>query len=446
MSEPFDAAVIGAGFAGIACAAGLAARGRRVALIERRPALGGRVHSHRDTATGDVIDNGPHVMVGAYRRTRALLRLLGTESRVRFQPRLALTVRSGEGDHRFRRRLPRDLGLAAGLAGMRGISLREVWLTRGLLPSARNAGRSALDHQTCVEWFDALGIPGSVRRLFLDPICTAALNDTPARSSAALFAGVLRRAFEWGSEVPGPDGLGFILGPHTVLFEGAIERLVAQGRGEVISGRGAERVVFTGEQASGVALADGREVRAKQVVVAVSHRHVPDLFDAAQRASVDQALIDELGAAPIVSIHLWLDRPVMDGPLLGLVGCPTQFLYGVDAIWPQRSRHHRVVGIISGPTGDVAKSNDALAEQTLGDIRAMCPGAERVEAIHRVVVKEREATFLPKPGLLARRPGPATPWRNVWWAGDWTATGLPSTIEGACESGFAAARMILGGE
>ena len=111
MSDPrptrFDAAVIGGGFAGMAAAVALSQAGRRVILLEMRRELGGRVHSHRDPGTGDVIDNGPHLLMGCYHHTRRLLRAIGTESRLRFQPRLELLMRDERGEIALRRaRLP----------------------------------------------------------------------------------------------------------------------------------------------------------------------------------------------------------------------------------------------------------------------------------------------------------------------------------------------------
>lgn len=443
MSTPFDAVVVGGGFAGIACAVHLARGGRRVALVERRPTLGGRVHSHRDQRTGDMLDNGPHLMVGGYHSTKRLLDLLGTARHVLFQPRLELAMRDECGEILFRRRsLPGALGLAAGLVRMRGITARDVWRTRRLLPAARMADPAALDAITCDEWFDRLGVPTPVRRVFLDPICTAALNDRPARASAALFANVLRRTFSGH----GADGLGFVLGPHTLLFDGAVQPLVRAGGGEIITGRRAVQVLFDGETPVGVALADGREVRARHVVVAVPPRQVASLFAVSQRGSLDLGLLEALGAAPIINTHLWLDRPVVDRPLVGLLDCLTQFVYGVDLIWSERARHHRVVGIISGPLDAAAKSNQDLIDQTLEDLRARFPAARGAQLVHAVVVREREATFLPRPGLLSRRPGARSPWRTLWWAGDWTATGFPSTIEGAVQSGHRAAQAVLGAE
>ncbi len=447
MSDRFDVAVVGGGIAGMAAAVALAEAGKRVALIERRPTLGGRVHSHADAKSGDIIDNGPHLLIGAYHHTRRLLRVLGTEGRVRFQSRLELVMRDARGEIALRRApLPGDLALALGMARMRGVSWFDVWRTRRLLPAAREACAeprrlAPLDAMTCAQWFDELGIPASVRRLMLDPICLAALNDTPERCSAALMARVLGRVFSGRAR---DSGLGFITGPHTGLFADALGPFLEKHGGALRLGATANRIAVTEDAADGVELSDGSRVGADHLIVAVAHHQVAALFDETTRGA--QSVFDHLaalGAVPIVNVHLWLDRAVMDRPLVGLVDRPTQWVFALDHLWTEPRTPHRVVGVISGAHKAAAMDGDALAAQTLDDLRAVFPAAREAQVSRSVAIRERAATFSSAPGLLAKRPGAASPWRNVWWAGDWTATGLPSTLESAAQSGHAAAEAIL---
>lgn len=437
-----DVAVVGAGFAGMAAAVRLAEAGKRVALIEKRSTLGGRVHSHRDVKTGDVIDNGPHLFVGAYHHARRLLRALGTECEMMFQPRCDIRLRDEQGEIVFRHRaLPGDLGLAAGFGGMRGVSLSDVWKSRRLLPAARNANMHALDNVTCEDWFQSLGVPRSVRRLFLDPVTIACVNDHPGKSSAALMARVLAQAF---SGSPANGGLGFIRGPHSLLFEGVLERLLESKGGCILSGKRAEKVLFDQDRANGVELSDGSLISAADVIVAVPHRHVPSLLVESRAQHRVVTDIASLGAVPIVNIHLWLDRPVVHHPLVGLVEKKTQWVFALDHIWKEPGSPNRIVGVISGASDEAMMSNDELVEQMMRDLRDVCPAAKGAEVRHALVIKERESTMAPAPGSLAKRPGSKSPWPNLWWAGDWTNTGLPSTIEGACQSGHEAAEELLG--
>src|SRR5579862_6674743 len=84
----FDVAVVGGGVAGLAAATALAEAGRRVIVLEARGELGGRATAYRDRATGELVDNGQHVLFGCYHETFRFLRRIGAEDRVAVQPSL----------------------------------------------------------------------------------------------------------------------------------------------------------------------------------------------------------------------------------------------------------------------------------------------------------------------------------------------------------------------
>ena len=97
---------------------------------------------------------------------------------------------------------------------------------------------------------------------------------------------------------------------------------------------------------------------------------------------------------------------------------------------------------MSGARNLVDKTGAELEELALRELGRFLPEARGVRVLHRVVYKARSATFAATPAQDAKRPGPATKWRNLVLAGDWTDTGLPATIEGAIRSGNRAAEII----
>ena len=92
MAGHFDAVVVGAGFAGLSAAVRLTQRGARVLVLEARARLGGRATAFADRDTGELVDNGQHVLIGCYTETFAFLREIGASSNVRFEPRLSVTM------------------------------------------------------------------------------------------------------------------------------------------------------------------------------------------------------------------------------------------------------------------------------------------------------------------------------------------------------------------
>ena len=179
-----DVIVVGGGFAGLSAATALAERGVTVTLLEARPTLGGRATAFTDPATGERVDNGQHVLIGAYRETFRFLRRIGTEGDVFLQPRLTIDVieRSGQASRLECPPLPAPLHLLGGLLGWNALTWRDRLATVGVVGRVRlhpsTNARGALRHaegqadlgagdQTVREWLTRNGqTPRLVELLF----------------------------------------------------------------------------------------------------------------------------------------------------------------------------------------------------------------------------------------------------------------------------------------
>jgi hypothetical protein len=148
-----------------------------------------------------------------------------------------------------------------------------------------------------------------------------------------------------------------------------------------------------------------------------------------------------LASSPIVTVNLWLDRPVLDMPFVGLPGRTFQWVFDRRLVIGPSQTHLSLVS--SGADATCAAANEALVATALHELRGALPAARRAFLRHGSVVRERRATFSLAPGGPAR-PGPETPIAGFILAGDWTDTGLPATIESAVVSGHTAARLALG--
>ncbi|MDQ3068627.1 MAG: FAD-dependent oxidoreductase, partial [Acidobacteriota bacterium] len=162
---------------------------------------------------------------------------------------------------------------------------------------------------------------------------------------------------------------------------------------------------------------------------------------------VPEALRPIAGAAsamapvPIVTVNLWYDLPVLDTELIGFVGRTAQWAFDRGAIAGGTASHISV--ITSAATGLAGRTDTEIIATITADLRAALPRAAGATVVRATVIRERQATFSVRPGAPAR-PEERTPLDGLFLAGDWLATGLPGTIEGAVRSGNRAARLLSG--
>jgi squalene-associated FAD-dependent desaturase len=438
-----DVLIVGGGFAGLAAGVALAGAGRQVRLLEQKPHLGGRAFSFLEPATGSVVDNGQHLLMGCYHQTLRFLDRIGTLDRVAFQPRLRMQFleRPGRLTTLECPRLPAPWHLLLGVLRSDSFTLpekREIFRLGWALRGAEDS-REGIDRLTVEEWLSALGQSEKLRRNFWDLLSIAALNEDPRRAAAVLFRRVVRLALFTS---PADSRLAIPrVGLSECYTEAAASYIRARG-GQVELGRNVTGFVVTEGVCEGVQLADGEKIAAATVVSAVPWFELVKLLPGdLLRAEPCFTNLLALRPAPIISLNLWFDRPVTDLDFVGLRGTTVQWLFNKGKILGSGENHLTLV--LSGAHAHVGRPKEELLGVALRDLGELLPAAREAKLLHSLVIKERFATFSPGVGVEAVRPAAKTPVRGLYLAGDWTATGLPATIEGAVQSGYAAAEAVL---
>ncbi len=441
--------VVGGGFAGLSAGVALAADGVRVTLLEARARLGGRAYSFRDAATGTVVDNGQHAMMGCYTHTLEFLRRIGAADRVMRQGNLRVDMvhpRLGAGVIACPA-WPSPLHMLAGIARYRLLSGAERG--RALLAGARLMGMRRrrdplLASSTVEELLIRLGQTAHARESFWNPVVVATLNEEPARAAAGPFVEVLARAF-FRSRADSQ----FVL-PRvglSELYTDDARRVIEQGGGRIEVGALATGVSVRDDRVAGVLLRDGRELAADACIAAVPPRALGGLLPDILRARPPMAALAGLETSPIVSTHLWFDRPVLDGDFLGLLGTTTQWAFNRTRLTgcAEPDGGQSVSAVISAGREAVEWDTQRVADTVVTDLRSLLPAARAAVLRRTVVVKEKQATMACTPAAERLRPGVDPGLRGLALAGDWTDTGLPPTIESAVESGARAAAHVAAG-
>ncbi len=439
-----DLIVVGGGVAGLVAASHAAAAGRRVLVLEARGRLGGRASSFTDRATGEVVDNGQHILMGCYHETQRWLELVSSQNGLTAAAALRVPMIDECGARTMLScpSWPAPLHLVAGVLGWKALSWRDRLSVLRLAPTVAALGRAATfaeawalapADESVAAWLERHGQSRRLQRLLWEPLTVAALNQSPAHASAGALLAVLKgvavgTAADARILIP-TRPLGELFGEATARFlreHGSDVRLHSPARVECHEG-GPPTVSVRGEV-----------FRAPLVIVAVPWFHLRRVLRGGGPAvETVLTLVGQMEWSPIVSINLWFDRTVMPDAFLGFPGRTIQWAFGHVS-----RRGQRVALVVSDAAAAMAQSDATLVALAVREIGEALPGALAAELVHGTVVREPRATFCVGPAS-PRRPRTRDVSPRVLLAGDWVDTGLPSTIESAAVSGRWAAEAAL---
>ena len=405
--------IIGAGLAGLSAAVRLNAVGRHAVVHEATAFAGGRCRSYHDASLGMTIDNGNHLLLSGNRAALEYLRSIDAEHRLAGPPAAEFffvdlasserwTLRFNDGPIPFwvfdpGRRVP----------GTRALDYAPM--ARLLWPPA---GKTVGEVISC---------EGTVYRRLVAPLLLAALNIDPPQGSARLAAAVIRETLAVGGRACRPliarEGLGSTLVEPALAFlqrRGTTVRMEHQLRSMRFGRERVDTLYFGG---------DSIALEADDAVILA----VPPYA----AAPLVGELVMPTEFRAIVNAHFRIDPPPAQPSMLGVLNGTVEWIFAFPG---------RLSVTISAGDRLIDTPREELARMLWSEVASVTglPGTLPPWQI----VRERRATFAATPAQDAKRPGAATPWRNLVLAGDWTDTGLPATIESAIRSGHRAADMI----
>lgn len=440
MTSRRRALVLGGGVAGMAAAFGLADRGFDVSLLESRKQCGGRAFSSEERDTGRHLDNGFHVMLGCYHGMRTLLRRLGTDDGFQQNRSLAMAYRFGPGRLASLKlsRLPVPLAMPWALLRLRIAFGSRLRAFRGMAMVVFGAPK----HWTFADWLRRRGQLGEPDQVMWRPLCRAVMNVEPEEVSASDFLVTLREAFMgrassaafWIPTRPWSELLGDPA-PRALADAGVTLRTAARVTGLQVAE----------QRVTAIELGDERiEVGDDDLVVsAMPWFALRKLIGGGEQSGFGDCAFGSLDSAPIVCAYFTMrdaanlaEAPCDDGPVVALVGgAPFHFLLRTPG--DPVGQFALLSGGDRSFDGKSVAEIEAIAKQQLRTFYGDGAFVAALEHAHVRIRKEQHATFVAAPNSDALRPSPGRlpggP-DNFWVCGDWTATGLPATLEGGVRS------------
>jgi len=467
--------VIGGGFAGLSASVHLSNAGYQVELIEASPKLGGRAYSFIHKPTNTLIDNGQHIMMGCYKETLKFLRVINALDKIEIQKKLDVKFLSPSFElHELKATsLFYPFNLLGAILNYSAISLWErLSILRVFLKlpffAQRDLSKMSVDDLLMKENQNE-----NVKKAFWEIICVGALNTNLKKASAKIFVDILKEIFLKGN-----------FDSKIILPKASLSEMYCLPAKQFIEARGGK--IFLSESVEEVKLEKKRAVE-----VRTDQRNITDFdfvisavpFYAANKflsflklktvETVNEKVLDsvlnginpvENGNEPsdlnrfnglsnktlesekindfspqyssILNVHIWLTEAKKENRFgknfYALIGSKLHWIFSHDT---------HLSCVISDADHLMILTDNEIMNMIYSELEKYMK-IFRQDIKDYFIMKEKRATFIPSNEILNNRPNTETEIKNLFLAGDWVNTGLPSTIESAVKSGRAAAALV----
>ncbi|UCH50046.1 MAG: FAD-dependent oxidoreductase [Betaproteobacteria bacterium] len=414
----------------MAAAVELATKNVPVTVFEAAQTLGGR--ARRVVSHGAKLDNGLHILIGAYSETSRMIRHVRSADQPQDLLRLPLQL---QVEPSFRMRtwpLPAPLHVGAALLFASGLNWPEKMATARFMRNMGSRNFRCEAGTTVATLLREHRQPQSIIEYLWYPLCVSALNTNPEQADAQVFLNVLR------DSLAGPRGSSDLLLPQvdfSALFPEPAAELVRGRGGQVRLG---ETVTSLQARDKGFDITATSTERFSDVIVAVAPHRLAHIVGHIPQLAPQLDLVRQFEYQPIYSVFLQYPQPVtLPAPMIGMRDSLVQWVFDRGTLCGQPGMMGVVISA-SGPHQSLTR--DDLADQVHRQLaeRFSLPEPEWTQ-----VIAEKRATFACSPDL--RRPANVTPVAGLLLAGDYTESPYPATLEAAVRSGSQCARLIAEG-
>ncbi len=421
--------VFGGGFAGLSASVYLSENNFEVTLLEASPKLGGRAYSLFNNSQNDIYDNGQHILMGCYEETIAFLKKINSINKLDIQESLSIPfVKRGGSIHRLDSgKYSYPLNLLFGFMNYKALSIKERFKVIDFFLDMLCCYSCDLKDKTVSEWLRCKKQSDNSIKAFWEILVVGALNTTIESASAEIFEEVLERIFLTGNK-----------STAILLSKVGLTQLYIEDAVQYITDRNAKinlsekvlQIVMEGNVITGI-ITDRNAYTDFDYVVAA----IPAFaFGKIKILSSQKFEFPDLRYSPIVNIHFWLKENPFKEEFYGLIDSKIHWVFN----------HGKHITLTTSSADILTKmNNEIIVDEFSSELEKYFPIFHREIIIDSKVVKEKRATFVPDAASNQLRKNFILSFENMFFAGDWINTGLPSTIESAVLSGKLAASNVI---
>ena len=372
----YPVAIIGGGLCGLTSAIRLAENGYQVHLYEAAPTLGGRTRSFYDSNVNEWVDNGPHLLIGAYRATRKLIENIGAEDNITWQRSLKLSLWDEKRGHFSLAPspyLPFPLALMAALYRLPDHTADSLLSLLRIDRSMKNQSPKRTGLPTVKAWMNAVNVSSALQRDLIEPLCLGVMNEHMESADYKSFAAVLREAFASHDHAR----LGWFNKPLSeALIRPLEQRLERLGtsiftRTTIRNIKQAEDscLLYTGQQELGPY---------QSVVIALP----------AYARNRLMGIDEPVETSPITNVHLWFDDNIsLPDSLVGGIGTRGQWYFDISSQMNKKGARHVCAVISTEEAGDKEKlvQNICTELATLSGIETLQPMSQEAKCYHQTI-------------------------------------------------------------
>ncbi len=422
--------IIGGGFAGLTSAVYLTKAGFKVTLLESSNKLGGRAYSLKDKKYGTVIDNGQHILMGCYKYTLDFINEIGAGDKIIKQDRLSINFLKenlkllplSAAD------LPYPVNLLFALIGYKAFTIEDKLRLAAFFTKLPLYSKKDLERMSVEDWLLKENQSENAINSFWDILIVGALNTNKKKASAKIFADILMEIFFKGNNA------ATILIPQIGLSEtycNNAEEFIRSAGGEIYFGKTVKELKSSGTNIKKV-ITSGETFNDFDFVISSIPLYA---FNRIKKDKILELKL-ELKYSSILTVHIWLKENLLTEPFYGLIGSPIHWIF---------NHGEHITLVISDADRFMDEEKKIIFDLAAEEILKYT-FIKRENILAHKIIKEKRATFIPSKSIINKRPSNETPFENFLLAGDWTDTGLPSTIESAVKSGRTTADIIISKE